>query len=142
MPPRRHTFPKTYSLKQRRLIRSLFERGRADVGSTAYGGIRLLYRVVPRSDVQANVPVQVGFAPGRRARRAVERNRIKRIMREVYRREHHALIDLFAVSGDTLILMILFRGDPQKQMATLAGDVQEALHRLVRRLEKTLTRSA
>lgn len=88
------------------------------------------------------MPVQVGFAPGRRARGAVQRNRIKRIMREVYRREQHALIDLFAVRDDAFIVMILFRGDPDTQFDTLAADVKGALDRLVHRLPKTLTRSA
>lgn len=146
MPPapvseRRYTLPKAYALKQRRLIRSLFDRRNPATHSLAYGSVRLLYRVVPRSELRVDLPLQVGFAPGRRTRTAVARNRIKRIMREVYRREQHPLIDLFVASEDALILMILFRGDPSSHVMQLPSDVREALHRLIVRIQRTQAES-
>lgn len=132
MPDR--TLPRARSLKRRRLIRALFDRSRDDVGSVAVGTVRLLYRVVPRDEVGRDVPVQVGFAPGRRARKATARNRIKRLLREVYRLHQQPLVDLFAHQAGTLTLMILFRGDPAAATPRIPKDLPRALHRLVDQL--------
>lgn len=132
-------FPRAARLKRRRLIRPLFDRKRQDVGTVAFGCIRLLYRVVPREETGEDVPVQIGFAPGR-CPTSVARNRIRRIMREVYRVHQHTLIDLFlqpdassgAPSGrpQSLTVMALFRGRPDDAGACLPRDFPEALRRL------------
>jgi ribonuclease P protein component len=121
-------------LKRQRLIRPLFDRNRADVGSIAAGCIRLLYRVVPRSETGEDVPVQVGFAPGRGVRPAVARNRVKRLAREAYRHHQHLLADLFTGKPDTLTLMVLFRGDPAEAARKIPRDLVTALRRLAARL--------
>lgn len=134
-PPRSHRFPSAHRLKQQRLIRALFDRSRTDVGTVAAGCVRLLYRVVPRSEAGGDVPIQIGFAPGR-SRTAVLRNRTKRLMREVYRMHQHVLIDLFSFSGETLTMMVLFRGDPALAQECVARDLPEAMRRAASRLER------
>ena len=129
--------PRAFRLKRRALIRSLFDRSRDDVGTLAVGSIRLLYRVTSRAELAADVPLQVAFAPGRAVRRAVDRNRVKRILREVYRVHQHALVDLLSRSsgsGDGLLLMVLYRAHPEKAAAAIPRDLPAALGRLVRRL--------
>lgn len=121
-PERRYTFPKSHRLKRRRLIRSLFDRSREDVHTVAVGCVRLLGRIVDRAQLGHDVPIQVGFAPGRRVDSGVERNRVRRLLREVYRVHQHTLVDLFVSRPDALVLMILFRGDP-----TQADDIKEDL---------------
>jgi ribonuclease P protein component len=111
------------------LIRPLFDRSRDDVGTVTAGCIRLLFRMVPRAETGQTVPVQVGFAPGR-THTAVERNRIRRLLREVYRVHQHALVDLFLRRADTLTMMILFRGDVAKADRCIAQDLPVALDRL------------
>jgi ribonuclease P protein component len=111
-PDRRYTFPRAHRLKRRRLIRSLFDRSRDDVGTVAVGCVRLLFRVVDREALGHDVPVQIGFAPGRRVDSGVERTRVRRLLREVYRVHQHTLADCFKDRPDALIVMILFRGDP------------------------------
>ena len=122
-------FPRAARLKRRRLIRPLFDRTRDDVGTVAVGCGRLLYRTVPRAQTGYGVPVQVGFAPGR-VRTAVLRNRIRRLLREVYRVHQHTLVDLFAHRPETLTVMILFRGRPETAAACIPRDVPQALERL------------
>ncbi len=131
---RRQTFPRTHRLKRQRLIRSLFDRRRTDVGTVAVGGVRLLYRVVPRAATGHDVPLQIGFAPGRRVRNAVERNRVRRLLREVYRTHQHVLVDLFACRPEALVVMALFRGDPARAATCIPQDLPRALGQAARHL--------
>ncbi len=131
-PDRRYTFPRSHRLKRRRLIRSLFDRSRDDVDTVAVGCVRLLFRVVDREALGHDVPVQVGFAPGRRADPGVERTRVRRLLREAYRVHQHSLTDLFEGRPDALIVMILFRGDPARPEAVW-DDLPRALQRVARR---------
>jgi len=133
-PRRPRTLPRAARLKRTRLIRPLFDRRRSDVGTVAVGCVRLLFRSVPREVVSMDVPVQVGFAPGRRARTAVARNHIKRLLREVYRRHQYLLVDLFAHRTETLTLMILFRSDPDQADDGIPRDLPRALHEAAERL--------
>lgn len=132
---RSYRFPRAARLKRKRLIRPLFDRRRTDVGTVAAGCIRLIYRVVPREETGHDVPVQIGFAPGRRVRNAVQRNRLRRLMREVYRVQQHLLVDLFVHRADTLTVMVLFRGDPDDAARCLPVDLPTAMNRLAVKLQ-------
>lgn len=127
---RRLTFPPSYRLKRRRLIRSLFDRDRDDVQTVAVGCVRLLYRVVDRAALGHDVPLQVGFAPGPRAESGVERNRIRRLLREVYRVHQYTLVDPFVCRPDVLIVMILFRGAPEQADDGIERDLPRALRQV------------
>ena len=120
-------FPRAFRLKKQRLIRPLFDRRRRDVRTVARGCIRILYRIVPREG--GGVPVQVGFAPGRGST-AVRRNRIKRVLREVYRVRQQALIDLFSDTDRMLTLMVLYRGDPDGDTSRIRSDLPRAIDAL------------
>lgn len=132
---RRYTFPRSHRLKRRRLIRSLFDRSRDDVDTVAVGCVRLLYRIVPREATGHDVPLQIGFAPGRSADTAVQRNRIRRVLREVYRVHQHTLVDLFLDSSRALVVMALFRGDPQEADSCIPDDLPRAMRRVARAME-------
>ena len=125
---------RAHRLKRQRLIRPLFDRTRRDVISTAAGCIRIIARVVRRHETGEDVPVQVGFSAGGRARRAVDRNRIKRIMREVYRRHQAGLAERFANRPEALTLMILFRSTPGPAEKAIEIDLPHSLEKLALRL--------
>lgn len=98
----------------------------------AAGGIRLLYRVVPRSEAGADVPVQVGVVVSRRvARRAVQRNRIKRLLREAYRLHQQEWMGLFLRPEETLTVMILYRSRPDAAERVAREDLPRAMRKLV-----------
>ncbi|WP_105012407.1 ribonuclease P protein component [Salinibacter sp. 10B] len=132
---RRYTFPRSHRLKRRRLIRSLFDRSRDDVDTVAVGCVRLLYRVVDREAIGHDVPLQVGFAPGRRVDSGVERNRVRRLLREVYRVHQHTLVDLFLRRSEALIVMILFRGAPAQADECIEQDLPRAMQQVASRFE-------
>lgn len=125
----RHTFPRRARLKRRRLLAPLFRRGQAQ--TLASGSIRIVYRVVPRSEVPGGV--QVAFIPGRRAS-AVERNRVRRSLREVYRVHAHELVDLFLHRPDALTLALLYRGQGARVFRAVERDLPPLLTRLVHTL--------
>ncbi|MET2986568.1 ribonuclease P protein component [Aureibaculum conchae] len=81
----RHTLKKEEKLKNKRLIETLFEEGK----SLSKFPLRLVYLQMEHS---SNYPIQVAFsAPKRKFKKAVDRNRIKRLMREAYRKNKHLL---------------------------------------------------
>ncbi|MCH7638471.1 MAG: ribonuclease P protein component [Bacteroidetes bacterium] len=127
-------FPRALRLKRRRLIRPLFDRSRGDVGFVNVGVVQIRFRVVPRSDVGADVPVQVGFAPGGRTRTKVGRNRVRRVMRDIFRHQQHGLVNLFNQRGLCLTMMVLFRGKEDTATGDLRRDFPAALRRLEERL--------
>ncbi len=85
------------------------------------------------------VPLQVAFVPGRQPS-AVVRNRVRRILREVYRVHHGRTVGLaafqaLATSGDGLSVAILLRGSVSPDLhAQVARDLPRALGRLAEAL--------
>ncbi len=129
------SFPRKYWLKRRRLIRPLFDQRRQDVYTLTAGSIRILARLVPREETGRDAPIQVGFAAGRRARNAVERNYIRRLLRETFRRNHqHELLNLFEDRPGTLTVMILFRWRPDQARNTIPRDLPRALDKFLAEL--------
>ncbi|HHB51920.1 MAG TPA: ribonuclease P protein component [Saprospiraceae bacterium] len=81
----RYTFGKAEKLKSRKLIEQLFMRGDR---LTSFP-IQLVYL---KTQHNTDAAIQVGFSvPKRRFKRAVDRNRIKRLLRESYRLNKHEL---------------------------------------------------
>lgn len=84
----RYTFPKAEHLVLRNDIDALFSQPSA---STSVYPIRGIFRYVEGvGDVRVKVLISVSK---RHFRHAVDRNRIKRLMRDVYRHQKHTLID-------------------------------------------------
>ncbi|WP_218830420.1 ribonuclease P protein component [Rubrivirga marina] len=125
-------FPRSRRLKRRRLIRPLFDRGRADVGRVRAGTVVLLYRTVPREATGHDVGAQVGFAPGRRATNTI-RTRVRRHLREAFRLHQGPLLDRFGGRPDCLTMMTLYRGRDDGAGEAIRRDLPRALARLAER---------
>lgn len=84
----RFTFKKFERLTHRKVFAALFERGRS------YKSFPLLLRVLDTDVLDERTHVQAGFSVSkRRFKRAVHRNRIKRLMRESWRHRKGAVND-------------------------------------------------
>lgn len=78
----------------------------------------------------------MGFAAGRAARSGVVRNRIRRLLREVYRVNQAILTDLFTDRVEVLTLMILYRG----RAAEADGAIPDDLPRVMKQMRDRLLR--
>jgi len=133
----RHRFPRHQRLKRQRLIRPLFDASRADVSSFRVGPLTVRYRTAPAGDVGVETPVQVGLAVDRRIGVKPARNRVKRVMREVFRVHQHGLVDLFSGTRSTLTIMLLYRGSEKGAAEAIRSTVPRALRRLHEQLSPT-----
>ncbi len=100
----RHTFPKQERLRNRPSLQRLVDEGR----SVHEPPFRLTGLHMA---LDAPVPVQVAFAvPKRNVPRAVDRNRIRRRMREAYRRNKHVYHARLVQGGRQCALLFVLQG--------------------------------
>ena len=103
--PRRNTFKKSERLCSRILIDSLFQGNSHSV--SAYP-IRAVFRTVD-SDESKGVSILISV-PKKRFHDAVDRNRVKRQIREAYRKQKHALAE-HAIQGKGLLVAFVYVSD-------------------------------
>lgn len=89
------SFHKAERLCSRRLIEALFSGGNKSM--SAYP-VRVLFMPLPAESGQPSVSVLMSVSK-RRFKRAVRRNRVKRQLREAYRKNKHILTDVVEASG-------------------------------------------
>ncbi len=113
----------------------------------AVGCIRLVFRLVDLKEVDyghldllaggSPAPLQIGFTTGRGIRRAVDRNRIKRYLREAYRLNQYILHDALAGRRhEMLTVMVIFRGDPLKARQQVPHHLPTAFKRLIVKIQE------
>jgi len=97
----KQTFPKREHLKRKKLIDALFTEGQK---VSAYP-LLLVYKTSALPEER--IAIQAGISVAKRNHKlAVTRNRIKRIMREVYRKNKTA----FQTNGSTFAFMFIYTG--------------------------------
>ncbi len=102
----RATLGKAEKLKSRKAIDWLFREGR----SQAVSGMRCIFCFCSLEDEQKEEErVRVGFTvPRKNFKKAVDRNRIKRIMREGYRKQKKFLWEPMEEAGTGCEMMLIF----------------------------------
>jgi ribonuclease P protein component len=118
------TLKKDERLKRRKIIEQLFSEGRA---VTAFP-IRVQYKMVD----QLTVPLQAGFSvSSRNFKRAVDRNRIKRLMREAYRLQKLPLEQALQTKQQQLALFLIYTGKELPVYALVKEKVEVVLTKLL-----------
>lgn len=125
-----YRLPKQSILRHKRAFEYLFEHG----SSFRVGVLKFFYVfAIPEEYVQA--PISVGFtAPKRSFKRAVQRNRLKRRMREAYRLQQHILSIVerkpASPNASTLVFLIKFQGYYEADYRRIKRDMRRGLERL------------
>jgi ribonuclease P protein component len=107
-------------LKSKQLIKELFEKGNR-VKSFPF---QLIYLKKEHSSV---FPIKVGFTvPKRSVKLAVNRNRIKRMMREVYRKNKHAFAENLK---EQYIFMFIYMTKDELEYEELEKSILKVCHK-------------
>jgi ribonuclease P protein component len=118
------TFAKTERIFLQREIDRVFDAGTA---FTAYP-LRVVYVAEkPLSDVPFSILVSVAK---KRFKRAVKRNRVKRLIRESYRLNKNLLWESHTASGKSLLIAFIYIGNTVCDFSTMEEAMKKALVRL------------
>ncbi len=124
----KHSFPVQERLKSRKAIESLFEKGNSEFKWP----ILLLWNI---SEIPHTPPLQAGFTVSRRNfKKAVQRNLMKRRMREAYRLHKSILIEPLENKQLSLDLMFVYQAKEIKEYT----DVEVAVKNLLLFLTKNI----
>lgn len=118
----KYTLGKNERLKRRKAIGALFEGGRKCQAHP----LRALYRPVAAADgFRAGVTVS-----SRHFKKAVDRNRVKRLLREAWRLQKAATQERLAREGRGLHVFLIYTGTELPDYALVRDKVSRILHLL------------
>ena len=117
------TFKKEEKLKSRKLIEQLFKSGKI----FSISPFRIIY-IISRGDWYI---LQSGFgASSKRFKKAVDRNRVKRLMREVYRLQKNRLKEVLKNNNKSMAVFFIYTGNTIGQYDEIFKTMQASLKKL------------
>ena len=121
----RYTFKKEEKLKSRKTIEQLFRDGK----SFSVFPFRVLWKFTGTS----GTPLQTGFAvSSKHFKKAVDRNRIKRLMREAYRLQKNDLQSQLKQQQKQLAVFIIYVGNELPEYDLIFEKTLHVLNRLIK----------
>lgn len=135
--PKVFTYQKLDKLKSRKQTQFLFSKGQA---ITVFP-IRLIYTIEifdnTSSTTHSSNLLQAGVgAPSNTFKKAVLRNRVKRLLREAYRLEKPSFVNQAALENKKVNLFFLYTDTLVLPQAEIQAKVKEALALLLTKLKK------
>lgn len=126
----------TFRKPERLVSVSVFERLVKEGKSINRPPLRMLY--APEK-LETDAPAQVAFSvPKRTFGRAVDRNRIKRLLREAYRQNKSTVYPLFESTGKKWAMLLIFTGKSIPDFR----EVSEKVNLILRQIAKDLQQPA
>lgn len=126
------TFKKTERLRSKKLIERLFNQGNT-IKNYPFKIVWL------ENDIRAPFPAQVLVSVSRRTfKRAVDRNKIKRRIKEAYRHHKNALYEYLNEADKHLIFAIVYTGRELLKYNDIERKIIDSLKRLIEDNEKTI----
>ena len=121
-----NTLCKAERLSSKKVIEQLFAGG-----STSFSIYPLRVVFMPAEPIgDATVTILISVSK-KRFKRAVKRNRIKRQLREAYRKNKHGLTELLNEQGKRLIVAFIYLTDEILPSAEVEGKMKIALARIM-----------
>lgn len=135
--PKVFTYKKQDKLKSRKQTQHLFSKGQ----SINVFPIKLIFTLeinateASKGIAEPNGILQAGVgAPGRTFRKAVQRNRVKRLLREAYRLEKPSFMEQVSLANKRLNLFFLYTDAVVLTQLEIQTKLKEALNLLVKKL--------
>ena len=117
-------FPKSERLTSQLVIDKMFQE------SKSLKQFPIVLKYMPHQfEEGANVQIAISV-PKRRVKKAVDRNRIKRQIREVYRLNKRALLEKFKNQDKGLALFLIYNGSEKAKYAVLENKIKILLQEL------------
>lgn len=125
------TFSKDERLSSKVLLSQLLEKGT----SFFVHPFRVIWLDI---DHPGRHPVQLAISvPKKRFKKAVDRNRVKRVVREAYRRNKQELYDALNEKGRKGALLLVYSTNIQPVYSELESKIKLILQRLIKEHEKS-----
>ncbi len=122
-----NTFNKPQKLKSTKLIDQLFVDGKA----LHVFPVKVLYRL-SGSPV---VPLQATVSVSKRSfKKAVDRNRVKRLLREAYRLQKQPLLDKLLMGNRQMVLFFIYTGKELPNYELVKNAMAAVLNKLVKQV--------
>lgn len=129
MNEQRFTWKKGERLKSRKLIEQVFREGK----SFSLFPFRVHFLLQPVVTGGPVIPLQAGFGAGsRHFKRAVDRNRIKRLGREAYRLQRQSLYDHLVERQWMLAVFFIYTGKELPDYEVVTQKIGVALQKLMK----------
>ena len=123
----KHTFGKSDRLKSKQQIEKLF----VDGNSFTEFPLKVIWRLIETT----NPSIQVAFSvPKNKLPKAVDRNHMKRLLRESYRQQNQALKSMVFENGKQLHVMLVFFDTELWDFIDLDNKISVTLERLQKKL--------
>ncbi len=126
----RHTFKRDERIKSRKAIEALFA-GKRD--TMTCWPLRVLFQKREQAPGRATVDVLVSV-PKRKLKHAVDRNRVKRVVREAYRLNKHILAEKLDGKGFAISIAFVWLAAELPDTHAVMQRVREALTKIGERL--------
>ena len=124
------TFPKNERISWKRHLDLLFTEGNSFV---AYP-LRIIYLPLKKGDSGSAVSVVTSVSK-KKFKHAVDRNKIKRRIRESYRLRKHELIDHISQKESSLLIAFLYLSKEKASFETIDKAINKTIHSLINKYE-------